>query len=348
MLFKNMQNIILVIGLIVTLALAIWLVSCWQQQQVLKRRKLSEDFPALDASVYDTSMSLPVLPQDDHFDMRPISSGVLMNPALDYWAEFAVSRSMSDHVLADAMKDMAKLSKPLIWQGLLATDEWMALLPHQMPSQAVRIRVSIQLIDTTGPLDEVMLAKFRDAVRYYAERWRTEHRFATNKFALTHAAALFAAYEQANIAAVVTLMPKQANAVFQGEDILKLCRADGGHFVFLDGVLGYEVDEQILFTIEQVNGEVFVVDDMPLLRCKGLAFVLDVPRQTNGMAAFERLLLVANEWSVALRGILLDDGGRMMNHKVTGQMREQLTQIYHDLEVNNIPAGSAAAQRLFF
>jgi hypothetical protein len=79
----------------------------------------------------------------------------------------------------------------------------------------------------------------------------------------------------------------------------------------------------------------------------GLTFALDVPQVADAPAVLADMMQLADKFARTLGGQVVDDNRRPLTEAGIASIRRSLERVFHEMEANGIPAGSALARRLF-
>jgi FtsZ-interacting cell division protein ZipA len=91
----------------------------------------------------------------------------------------------------------------------------------------------------------------------------------------------------------------------------------------------------------------FVPEQMRALNTRGITFLLDVPRVSAPLRAFEAMLAMARSFAEELDGTLVDDNRAELSDSAVAAIRIQLEGILAKMDAGQIGAGGARALRLF-
>jgi hypothetical protein len=91
----------------------------------------------------------------------------------------------------------------------------------------------------------------------------------------------------------------------------------------------------------------FLRDDLSQSNVQYVTLLLNLPHVSHEMAPFQLMLDDAKLLAIALNGHLVDDAGRPLVEEAITAIKGQLEEIYQAMTVQGIPAGSAAASRLY-
>jgi hypothetical protein len=91
----------------------------------------------------------------------------------------------------------------------------------------------------------------------------------------------------------------------------------------------------------------FLRDDLSQSNVQYVTLLLNLPHVSYEMTPFQLMLDDAKLLAEALNGHLVDDAGRPLVDEAIIAIKGQLEEIYQAMAAQGIPAGSAAASRLF-
>jgi FtsZ-interacting cell division protein ZipA len=134
---------------------------------------------------------------------------------------------------------------------------------------------------------------------------------------------------------------------FQGTTIRALAEADGLRLQ-ADGVFHSETAAGVTqFTLDNQGSEPFFPETIRTLVTPGITFLLDVPRASGGIVAFDRMMQVAQQFARALDGTLVDDNRQPLNDAGVEATRRALAAVFATMESQGIVPGGPVALRLF-
>ena len=203
---------------------------------------------------------------------------------------------------------------------------------------------ALQLADRTGAVGEVQLSKFFIGLRQVGEDFQAALDLPKAAVVLGRAHALdeFCASVDWRIGINVV---RAGDAAPDGAGVGRLLESDG-----------FRLDDQGMYRATDANGEAilvvsklgsvpFVTDDP--IAPEGVTLTIDVPRVADGVAAFDRLLVVARQIAVALSGELVDDQRVPLKDDVLGAIRDKIREFQQKMADREIPAGGRRALRLY-
>ncbi|MBK7017262.1 MAG: cell division protein ZipA C-terminal FtsZ-binding domain-containing protein [Sulfuritalea sp.] len=207
--------------------------------------------------------------------------------------------------------------------------------------------VGVQLVDRRGPLGEGELAAFVAGVQALAQQT---------------GAALDALPDLDEIAANANALDQFCAAV-DIQFVLHVVDATGGTFAGtkLRGLaeaagLALEADGLFhardeaggeLFSLGNLGSEGFNAESLRTMATHGLTFSLDVPRVSDGRAAFEKMLGAARQIAGALNGVLVDAQRAPLADAMIAAIRAKTVELQQRMRDGGIDPGSPRALRLF-
>jgi hypothetical protein len=254
----------------------------------------------------------------------------VLSDDFDYLIEFALpSLQSGERLLSLTAAHRRAGGKPMAFDGLLATGQWVVLQPGEL---YIALRAGLLLANRHGPLNAMEFSDFGNFAQDLAKQLDCEVNLADMPRVLTRARDVDRRCAELDAqlgisiqtAAVISPATLSAAAVEHG-----LSERGGGRFAKLDENGG------TLFTLS--FGE----------QADKLAMLLDVPRASAQHRPWQQMLQCAGSLAQRLGGQLVDDTGKPLPEGVWGQIEEQLRQRYWALEAAGIEPGSARALRLF-
>jgi hypothetical protein len=281
-----------------------------------------------DIGVHASSdQNLAVPPQQANLSNLPAS---VLCDDFDYLIEFALpSLQSGERLLALTAAHRRAGGKPMAFDGLLTTGQWVVLQPGEL---YVSLRAGLLLANRHGPLNAMEFSDFGNFAQDLSKQLDCEVILADMPRILSRArdvdrrcaeldAQLGVSIQTSSVTSPAMLA---AVATEQG-----LSERGGGRFAKLDDKGG------TLFTLSFGD------------RGDKLAMLLDVPRANAQHRPWQQMLHCAESLAQRLDGQLVDDTGKPLPEGVWGQIEEQLRQRYWALDAAGIEPGSARALRLF-
>jgi FtsZ-interacting cell division protein ZipA len=208
------------------------------------------------------------------------------------------------------------------------------------------LRVALQLVRRSGPVDLASLTALCAAAQECAERFNARATCPDIQATLAAARDLDAFCADVDVAIGVNVIA-QPGTKFAGSRIRALAEAAGlrlephGVFHYADG------GQQTLFTLDNHEPAPFLPEQVKQLTTGGVTLLLDVPRVANGSAALDLMLQVGVELAQGLGGSLVDDNRVPLTERSVKAIQQQLAAIHAKMQARGIPPGSERALRLF-
>jgi ZipA-like protein with FtsZ-binding domain len=213
------------------------------------------------------------------------------------------------------------------------------------PPGVTRVRVALQLADRRGHVTQDDLFAFQSLVT----QW-------TQNIEATIDAPDLAPYAQvakdldqfcADVDVVVGLNVVAATGEpFSGFKVRNCAEAVG--FRMDDSAFRYADAHGIaLFSLENMQSGPLDPDRIKTSTINGVTLLLDVPRLSDGVAAFDQMVQTGKQLAEQLGGTLVDDNRTAVTEAGLEQIRNQLRHIYGEMQARGIEAGSRTALRLF-
>ncbi|MGI4814799.1 MAG: cell division protein ZipA C-terminal FtsZ-binding domain-containing protein [Janthinobacterium lividum] len=232
-------------------------------------------------------------------------------------------------------------SKPVFFEGR-AAEHFESL---RAGARYDELRVAVQLANRSGPLNEIEFSEFVSAAQGVADQLDATPEFPDMMEIVGMARELdgFAAQCDAQLSINVLSdgAPWSANYVqaIASQDGLLLSR-DGTRFVKLDA----KQNPVFMLLFGDTN---FLRDDLTYKGGKTITLLLDVPVADEDILPFRLMCDYAASLSQRIGARVVDDQGRPLPESMLLSIEKQLLTLYAKLEQAGIPAGSAAARRLF-
>ncbi|MFC4161584.1 cell division protein ZipA C-terminal FtsZ-binding domain-containing protein [Chitinimonas lacunae] len=203
------------------------------------------------------------------------------------------------------------------------------------------LKVGLQLVDRQGPVNDAQLAKFCEQVNGFAHAHNGLASFPRREDKLAAAADLdrFAAAVDVLIGLNVVAAQQPFSLAQLGEML-----DAAGMTLEEDGTFHAKSDSgKTLFTlVDSRQRPLTDIDQTP-----SVTLLLDLPRVAGAEHAFDRMADLAQQLALTLGGDLVDDEGRSLKPGDLAAIRKQLLQVLGMMDDRGIPAGGAAALRLF-
>jgi len=268
----------------------------------------------------------------------------LPRPQIDYIVELRASEFIAAGKLAMLQQSLPGLTRRISFGGLnYQSQSWEAL---REDGRYTSIRVALQLVDRSGPVNEEQLRAFGEAVENTATEIAVLADLPEVGMALEQAAALDKFCADVDVVVGINVIANTGQ-MFHGTKIRALAEAAGLHLQ--SGGVFHCQDEQggTLFSVDNQESEPFLIDRIRNITTPGITFLLDVPRVANGPRVFDKMVTMSRSFADSLDGVLADDNRVLLNDSGLDRIRAQLRAIYTAMEQRGIEAGSPLALRLF-
>ena len=284
--------------------------------------------------------------QEPRANAAPVSMGDEAPDPISYCAEIRSSEAVGQSVLQEMRSALGPLASRLrIERRDAATGGWVAM--DSTDSDAgTQVRVSLQLANRRGAVTPAEIAAFQSAVARCAASLPANATIPEAEPFLTRARELDGFCADVDVAVGINIIAPRGKP-FTGTKLRGLLESagfrlgEGGAFAFANGHGGTR------FTLENQEQTPFSADALPTLATHGVTLLLDVPRLTDGVAAFNEMVGIGKQLAGTLGGSLVDDNGMAVTDPGLEQIRSQLRGIYAAMEARGIAPGSPLALRLF-
>jgi FtsZ-interacting cell division protein ZipA len=238
------------------------------------------------------------------------------------------------------------VSKCLSWLAF-DTDSWQW---HRLSSddtgRYALVCASLQLADRRGSVSDTELSVFLDGIRQLAQQFAGVADVPAHEAVLMHAKALDDFCAGVDVQLGVNVVAVDGNA-FSGAKLNELALA-AGLSLHEDGFFHACNDTGLtLFTLGNHGAESFNAASMDSLATNGVTLSLDVPKVVDGASAFDRLLVVAQQLTEGLGGLLVDGQGNPLSGEMIESIRAKVAELQGKMTLRQITAGSPRALRLF-
>lgn len=240
----------------------------------------------------------------------------------------------------------AELSKPLHW--LVKNEEngvWRQISAHDTGRYREWV-ASMQLVDRQGPVSDGELARFFDGVQQVAQQSSASLELPSRGATLLRADRLDKFCAGVDIQFVLHVVEARGG-VFAGTKLRGVIEAAGLQLE-ADGVFrARDEGGGELFTVANLGAERLDSDSIKSLATHGLTLSLDVPRVSDGAAAFDRMLNTARQLAASLDGELVDAQRVPLSVAMIDAIRAKTAELQQAMRDGGIVPGSLRALRLF-
>ena len=265
-----------------------------------------------------------------------------IDPLIDCVASLRLPEPITGQEILSQLSDWPKNTQ-FIWmhEGLSTDGVWQSITPEQSFTE---LQLAIQLANRSGPIGMVDLSDFVSKVQLLSNALDDELDLAPHNEIIESAKSLDDFAARCDIQLGVTVVPK--DGLWNLMTIQNVANKAG----FLLSRDGREYQRVAADTIiyklitDQAN---FLRDDLSQSNVQHVTLLLSLPHVSYEITPFELMLDDAKLLAEALNGHLVDDAGRPLVEGAITAIKGQLEEIYQAMTVQGIPAGSAAASRLY-
>jgi FtsZ-interacting cell division protein ZipA len=283
---------------------------------------------AVAASIHSEAAIDPVVP--DKAMPAATSAPSVLSEEFDYLVEFVLPSPQSgERLLSLTAAHRRAGGKPVAFDGLLPTGQWLLLQPGQL---YVALRAGLLMANRHGPLNAMEFSDFGNLMTTLGQQLDCDASVADMPSILNQArevdrrCAELDAQLGINILTSSPTSPAMLGAVAAEHSLVE---RGGSRFARLDD------SGATLFTLSFGD------------QTDRLLLLLDVPRAPANPRPWQLMLSCAMSLAQRLEGELVDDAGKPLPEQVWAQIEEQLRHRYWALEGAGIVPGSAMALRLF-
>lgn len=264
---------------------------------------------------------------------------------LSYVADLSAREPVPVTALEQLVRALGPLAARVRLWGRQDDDAAWRQIDLAAPEALRLVRATLQLADRRGAVTQQDVVIFQSAVARCAAAVAASASIPDAAPALARSRELDEFCAEMDLVVGLNLVAPHERP-FTGTRLRGLAEAAGfrferGTFVFPDGQGGAR------FTLEAQGSGPLTAEALRTLQAPGVTLLLDVPRQSDGVAAFDQMVGVGRQLAHSLGASLVDDNHVPVSDAGLEQIRNQLRTIYASMEAHGIPAGSPLALRLF-
>ncbi|WP_432422218.1 cell division protein ZipA C-terminal FtsZ-binding domain-containing protein [Robbsia betulipollinis] len=268
---------------------------------------------------------------------------VVVDRRIDCIIELEPGETVSgERIIPLAIRFRRAGSKPVYVEGRDQDGHWGTLRPG---NQYGKLRAAVQLANRAGPLNELEFSEFVGGVHRLADALDAAAEFPDMTEVVQMARELdgFAAQCDAQLSVNVL----SDNAPWSGSYVQAVASQDG-LLLSRDGTRFVKLDAQQnpVFTLT-FEGTNFLRDDLTYKGGHMITLLLDVPVADEDILPWRLMCDYARSLAQRIGARVVDDQRRVLPDASLQAIDERLMTLYARLETAGIPAGSAAARRLF-
>jgi hypothetical protein len=265
-----------------------------------------------------------------------------IDPLIDCVASLRLPEPISGQEILSHLSDWPKNTQ-FTWmhEGLSTDGIWQSITSEQ---NFTELQLAIQLANRSGPIGMVDLSDFVSKAQLLSNALDAELDLAPHNDIIESAKSLDEFAAKCDIQLGITVIPK--DGLWSLKTIQNVANK-AGFLLSRDGREYQRIAaDMIIYKLiaDQAN---FLRDDLSQSNVQYVTLLLNLPHVSHEMTPFQLMLDDAKLLAEALNGHLVDDAGRPLVDEAIIAIKGQLEEIYQAMSAQGIPAGSAAASRLF-
>jgi FtsZ-interacting cell division protein ZipA len=267
---------------------------------------------------------------------------------VDYVVNISSEKKIENSSIGPLLQRKFDFSKPVRWLGQTPSETAWDDITSDVSGKGdyFSLRGCLQLADRAGPVSEVHLSEFRDMAENFSAGINARARCPDVHKAYTQALALDEFCSEVDVMIGITIISRDGGAM-TGAKIRMVAEASGLK-LGADGMFSLRGENgSTLFSLGNLEPHPFLPDTLRTLTTRGVTFLLDVPRTSNGETVFEQMVRVADAFADSVVGIMVDDNNIPLSAEGIDKIKQQLIAIESMMAARGIPAGSEVARRLF-
>lgn len=270
----------------------------------------------------------------------------LLNDATDYVVTFMLEQPLAPYALDTLWQRRFDFGKSVHACGQNSgSDLWERLIPDSEQTYRA-FRLSLQLVDRTGPVSEMRLTGFRDLLGEIARQLQIDVRLPSVEETLRRANELDQFCADVDQMIGINLLTGAGRRLF-GTEIFSLAERLGMSLQS-DGTFHLADEFGVTqFNLSASDGTLFQHHTLNQTRVDSLTLLLDIPRVSEPVRCFDKMEALAQELAKTLRATLVDDQRVALSEGAIAQIRAQVAATEERMLAGHITPGSAQALRLF-
>jgi hypothetical protein len=323
---------------------AVWQSRKWRRPQGAASHDLRQPIePSFGPPAEQPAAAAAALPD---VPRRPAGGGPLLDPVIDAIAPLRLDVPIeAETVLAHLPPTRRVGSKPLAIEGLDArTGKWQ---PLHAAGTCVELQAGVQLANRSGALNEIEYSEFVQKMQAFADAVGASAEFPDMLDVVARARELdgFAGQHDAQLAMRLHAKGSAWSVGFIQQQAGRLGFLPGalpGRLVLPGAADGAPPVLTLLF-----DRQAALAGEPAQAAVRELTLAFDVPQTPAAQAPFQAWQEAGEALAQALGALVSDDQGRPLQTGSFGVISEELAGLYDKLAGCGLPAGSAAARRLF-
>jgi hypothetical protein len=317
-----------------------------------------------DDSESSQSVAMEVAPEDDESLLRHASDeiadeslsqvvpatkaerlGLAPDPDIECVALLQPAQAASTAALGSARS--ADGAKPVRWLGRRGAGTSWQLIDGRTQGPWHEVAACLLLANRAGPVSRAELDSFQRLVFEVAAALGAPNVRIDPAAEADRAEALDRFCADLDVQIGLTILKSELGQI-AGTRLRGVAEAAGfrinaaGHFEHAQEETG-----SAMYTLQNYKQEPFSVESLRKMTTPGVVFVLDVPRVSDPVRAFDQMRMVAKRMTQTLEGVLVDDNRRPITDASLAAIRAQVQVTATALREAHIDPGGPRALRLF-
>jgi len=262
-----------------------------------------------------------------------------------YSAELYAADAVPGSSLEQMLRAVGPLAARVRLEGRKDASQAWSAMERAAYGAFPQVRASLQLVDRRGAIGKQDVTVFQSALARCAASIPASASIPEAEPFLARARELDGFCAEVDVVVGINLVAARGRP-FPGTRLRGLAEAAG--FRLVDGAFNYpDAYGGVRFLLENQEPTRLLGEALRDLQTTGVTLLLDVPRLSDGLAAFDEMVAVGRRLAQSLGGTLVDDNNVPVTETGLEQIRNQLRGIYASMQARGIPAGSPTALRLF-
>ena len=333
------------------LLVAIWVYNRWQSRRHEPRQPRAQSARMDDAVNVEPVLLEPVLDTSSDEPLSGVAVPMVerkaqLDPLIDTLATIELDHPVSGEAVLAALPPTRRIgSKPFAVEGgALEDGQWSAVLPQMRYSA---LQCGLQMANRTGPMNDIEYSEFVVKSQALAEALGGVAHCADMLQEVARARELdqFAGDHDAQLAFTLVARGAAWSPGYIQQNAARFGFVAGslpGRLVLPSAQMGMPPVLSMAFDTQAA-----LADEPEHSAVRKLIISLDVPQVPQSEEAFARLCEVSRGLAQAMEGLLTDGAGHALEDSTLAHIASDLEQLYKVLAARELPAGSAAARRLF-
>jgi hypothetical protein len=271
--------------------------------------------------------------------------GLAPDPDIECVALLQPAQAASTAALGSARSACG--AKPVRWLGRRGVGTSWQLIDGTTQGPWHEVAACLLLANRSGPVSRAELDAFQRLVSELAAALRAPNARIDPAAEADRAEALDRFCADLDVQIGLTILKSELGEI-AGTRLRGVAEAAGfrinaaGHFEHAQEETG-----AAMYTLQNYKQEPFSVESLRRMTTPGVVFVLDVPRVSDPVRAFDQMRMAAKRMTKTLEGVLVDDNRRPITDTSLAAIRAQVQVTATALREAHIDPGGPRALRLF-